>query len=390
MMKTCTKPITDFTKVTKYTSLRTINLDWKEEDLPEHIRTKHVHRLHPYLGKFIPQLVEIFLRKYKPRCVYDPFCGSGTTLVEANALGIDSIGCDISAFNCLLSKVKTNRYNISLLKDEIYDVLDNFCRVRDELPLFNKGIGFSDIKDTNNHYLKTWYAEKARKELLYFKSLICKYTYQDVLKVILSRAARSSRLTTHYDLDFPKKPQTKPYECYKHGRTCYPTDEAYKFIKRYALDCLKRIEEYNKIRTNASVKIIHGDSRTIELPNKIDFIFTSPPYVGLIDYHSQHKYAYELLKLEDNENLEIGAAKKGCSKRAQEDYIKQIKNVFLNSKKHMKKDAIVCIVVHDGKNLYNANDIGFKLLDKKTRHVNRRTGRRNGEFYEDVLIWRNE
>jgi len=27
-------------------------------------RTKHVHRLHPYLGKFIPQLVEVFLRKY--------------------------------------------------------------------------------------------------------------------------------------------------------------------------------------------------------------------------------------------------------------------------------------------------------------------------------------
>jgi len=27
-------------------------------------RTKHVHRLHPYLGKFIPQLVEVFLKKY--------------------------------------------------------------------------------------------------------------------------------------------------------------------------------------------------------------------------------------------------------------------------------------------------------------------------------------
>ena len=34
-------------------------LSWSESDLPERIRTKHVHRLHPYLGKFIPQLVEI-------------------------------------------------------------------------------------------------------------------------------------------------------------------------------------------------------------------------------------------------------------------------------------------------------------------------------------------
>jgi len=43
-------------------------------------RTKHVHRLHPYLGKFIPQLVEVFLRKYFKRgdIILDPFSGSGT------------------------------------------------------------------------------------------------------------------------------------------------------------------------------------------------------------------------------------------------------------------------------------------------------------------------
>ena len=48
----------------------------------EYKRTKHVHRLHPYLGKFIPQLVEVFLRKYfnKGDTVLDPFSGSGTTL----------------------------------------------------------------------------------------------------------------------------------------------------------------------------------------------------------------------------------------------------------------------------------------------------------------------
>ncbi|MGQ9848402.1 MAG: DNA methyltransferase [Bacteroidales bacterium] len=47
-------------------------------------RTKHVHRLHPYLGKFIPQLVEVFLKKYfkKGNTILDPFSGSGTTLIE--------------------------------------------------------------------------------------------------------------------------------------------------------------------------------------------------------------------------------------------------------------------------------------------------------------------
>ena len=31
-----------------------LDLSWSESDLPERVRTKHVHRLHPYLGKFIP------------------------------------------------------------------------------------------------------------------------------------------------------------------------------------------------------------------------------------------------------------------------------------------------------------------------------------------------
>ena len=33
-----------------------VELSWSERELPERERTKHVHRLHPYLGKFIPQL----------------------------------------------------------------------------------------------------------------------------------------------------------------------------------------------------------------------------------------------------------------------------------------------------------------------------------------------
>ena len=58
-------------------------LSWSERELPERERTKHVHRLHPYLGKYIPQLVEELFRRHVPARgrVLDPFAGSGTTLV---------------------------------------------------------------------------------------------------------------------------------------------------------------------------------------------------------------------------------------------------------------------------------------------------------------------
>jgi hypothetical protein len=61
--------------------------------LPEYEHTKHVHRLHPYLGKFIPQLVEWFLARYfkEDDIILDPFIGSGTTLVQGNEMKMHSI-----------------------------------------------------------------------------------------------------------------------------------------------------------------------------------------------------------------------------------------------------------------------------------------------------------
>ena len=78
---------------------------------------------HPYLGKFIPQLVEALLERYvRPGgTVLDPFAGSGTTLVQSLESGRDAVGGDIAAFNCLLMRVKTARYNEFTLEKELRD-----------------------------------------------------------------------------------------------------------------------------------------------------------------------------------------------------------------------------------------------------------------------------
>ncbi len=380
---------TSFADITPKTDVRLLNLNWHEQDLPERIRTKHVHRLHPYLGKFIPQLVEIFLRKYSPRKVYDPFCGSGTTLVEASVIGFDSIGCDISPFNCLLSKIKTDIYDIVLLDKEIKDILQKFNATlwqRSKLSLFRD----RQLVSTDNEYLKKWFHPETLSELLTFRSFIPNYTYQDLLKVILTRAARSSRLTTHFDLDFPKKPQTEPYFCYKHGRTCKPTDSAARFINRYCLDTFDRIKQYMGIRTKASVKIIEGDAREAKL-SSFDMVMTSPPYVGLIDYHEQHRYAYELLGLSQAaESKEIGAAKKGNSQQARMNYIKEIEQVYSHTLSFMPRNGVIVTVIGDRQGLFNGlvKTLNVKVEHILRRHVNRRTGRRNSDFYENVIVWR--
>lgn len=388
-------PPTNPAFVNSKTSLSKLNLNWREKDLPERERTKHVHRLHPYLGKYIPQLVEIFLRKYfKPgQVVFDPFAGSGTTLVQAKELGINSVGCDVSAFNVLLARAKTKTYSVKKVQSEITDILERVrqCVLTDIeqpiLPLLAKQENL--LIENDSEYLKAWFAPQALKEILIFRKFISDYEDQEILKVILSRAARSARLTTHFDLDIPKNPQIEPYYCHKHRRTCHPTTTAFQFLKRYSLDTIKRIELFTELSTDATVNVIHGDSRFVD-PGKIDGVITSPPYVGLIDYHEQHRYAYELFGIEDKSDLEIGPASKGVSLKAKKAYQELIAEVFTNALKFMSAGKRMIVVAGDRHNLFPeiARMCNVKEEAVILRHVNRRTGMRAGEFYESVFIWK--
>lgn len=383
--------------VTPDTPLECLNLNWTEKDLPERERTKHVHRLHPYLGKYIPQLVEIFLRKYFSRgqTVLDPFSGSGTTLVQAHELGINSIGFDISAFNVLLARAKTQEYEISRMKHEVLDIL-NKVQSATQVDSTQSRLWFECthgpyLSEENNEYLEKWFAPKAREELLTYRYYIESgdYQYKDLLKIILCRSARSARLTTHFDLDFPKKPVTEPYKCYKHNRICQPTQEAFKFLKRYSNDTIKRLSDFASLRTEASVEVYHDDCRKVDFP-QVHGVITSPPYVGLIDYHEQHAYAYNLLGLEDKRVHEIGPAANGKSRPAKEAYQKDIAEVFRRILRSMHDDGRLIVVANDSDDLYRdiAASLDVEVENIIERHVNRRTGRRSSEFYESIFIWR--
>jgi hypothetical protein len=367
------------TQATLYSGLD-LELSWSEEAMPQVERTKHVHSIHPYLGKFIPQLVEVFLRRHfaAGSVVYDPFAGSGTTLVEANAYGAHAVGCDISAFNCLLTTVKTTAYSLGELELSLRGALEDARR--------HAGVRRGRARP----WLREWFAPGALAELLAYRAAVAELhePYRAVGQVILSRAARSARRTTHFDLDFPRKPTTDPYYCFKHKRTCRPVQTAAKFLGRYTTDTIRRIRAFAPLRTDARVTVIHDDARTVELPERPTGIITSPPYPGLIDYHEQHRYAYELLGLDDRRSEEIGAAATGRTRASIERYVAAMSDVFGNARRQMDAGSRILIVVNDSRSLYPAilANAGLTLEDRITRHVNRRTGRRAGEFFEDVLV----
>jgi hypothetical protein len=280
---------------------------------------------------------------------------------------------DIAAFNCLLTRVKTTPYDPFLLEKELRDAASRI----------------GDAGASANGYLGEWYAPRALAELLHFRSLLDEYEHADVLRVVLARAARSARLTRHDDLEFPRAPQREPYLCHKHRRTCRPVDEAAKFLSRYLLDTLDRLKAFGRVRHQTrSAVVLHGDARAAPLVGSFDGVITSPPYPGLIDYHEQHRYAYELLGLDDRRDLELGAAARGTSRAAVAEYVAGISDILRRSAESVVPGAPVIVVVNDRRGLYPEilERSGLRLVDRLERHVNRRTGRRAGEYFESVLV----
>ncbi|TKX29605.1 restriction endonuclease subunit M [Campylobacter sp. MIT 12-5580] len=428
--------------------------------------TKHIHRLHPYKGKFIPQLVEYFLDSHadflkedvffhKNDIVLDPFCGSGTTLCVANELGMHAIGVDISHFNTLLSNAKIKNYDLQALATQIntlIKILENHISqtkiiefentLNTELSLFNqkyfpnkdfkRAVALKNIDEktysaqklqeflpiyenlikqfdinihtnTEGNFFEKWYFDSIKQEILLLKNEILKADkdIQDILMIILSRTARSCRATTHSDLATLTQPINKAYYCSKHGRICKPLFSVIKWFKSYSNDTLKRLKEFNALKTNTFQICLNGDSTNINLKEnlqdgnfqsllekqKIAGIFSSPPYVGLIDYHEQHAYAYDIFDLKRKDEYEIGSLSEGQSKNAQEKYVNKIADVLLNAKPFLKQDYNIFLVANDKFNLYEkiAKKANMQIIKRYDRAVINRSEKDKNKYSESIF-----
>jgi DNA modification methylase len=439
-------------------------VEYKESE-----RTKHVHRLHPYKGKFIPQLVEYFLDSHTDEfkkevyfrpgdIVLDPFCGSGTTLIQANELGINAIGIDISSFNVMITNVKIESHNLPLITEAIRKLtsrLKDFQKNRNnimfeehllsELAKFNSkyfpspefkgkirkgeineekyakekeeeflGI-YNDLvnkycikikQDKDVSFLDKWFLAPVREEIDFLSEELKSIENKDIKKVlaiILSRTVRSCRATTHADLATLKETVTTTYYCKKHGKICKPLFSILDWWQRYTVDTLYRLKEFDKLRTNTFQICLTGDSRTIDvyeeikkknlefaellLKQKIKGIFSSPPYVGLIDYHEQHAYAYEIFGFERKDELEIGPLFKGQGNEARDSYIIGIAEVLKNCKKYLQKDYDIFLVANDKFNLYPdiAQSAKMKIVNRFKRPVLNRVEKDRNAYAETIF-----
>ena len=447
------------------------DLNWalSFDNVKEAETTKHVHRLHPYKGKFIPQLVEYFLDSHKDNfkkevyfkkgdIMLDPFCGSGTALVQANELGMHAIGIDISVFNSLISNIKIDSYDDIQLHNELKNItckLKNFLadsetvkfenallvelakfnnkffpapefrykvsrgqineykygieKEKEFLPIFLRLVKDYKIQlkqDKSATFLDKWYLQHIRNEINFVAGLLKQIKNQKIkglVSVILSRTIRSCRATTHSDLATLKEPVTQTYYCSKHGKICKPLFSILSWWERYSIDTIERIEFFKKLRTDTYQICLTGDARAINIfeemdetdpefakilkKQKIRGIFSSPPYVGLIDYHEQHAYAYDLFGLKRRDELEIGPLSKGQGNEARLSYVQSIAEVLKNCKKFLAEDYNILLVANDKYNIYPqiAEEANMKIVNRHRRPVLNRTERDKSAYSESIF-----
>ena len=322
--------------------------DWREklgtdlnwalsfDNLKEKDTTKHIHRLHPYKGKFIPQLVEYFIGEHidnfkketyfkKGDIILDPFSGSGTTMVQANELGMYAIGIDISAFNSLIANVKVGKVDFKDLNNELKKIKNSLkefifqnknaqfeTELLEELNIFNKKYfpspeykikvrnkeifergytpkkenEFSKIfeklrekynlnlkQDKSNNFLEKWYLKPVKNEIDFtFEQLkkVKNFATKKIITIILSRTIRSCRATTHADLATLKEPVTQTYYCRKHGKICKPLFSMLSWWERYSKDTVKRLSEFEKLKTNTNQICLQGDARNIDIFSELE------------------------------------------------------------------------------------------------------------------------
>lgn len=109
--------------------------DWEYADADTQY---HVHGMHLYPARMIPQIANRLIRENssKGETVLDPFCGSGSVLVEALILGRNAVGIDINPLAIMIAKAKTTTIHPSELASTIDEVLEN---VRQRILLNRKG-----------------------------------------------------------------------------------------------------------------------------------------------------------------------------------------------------------------------------------------------------------
>ena len=310
------------------------------------------HSLHPYPAKFPPQLPHTIIKQFarERATILDPFCGSGTTLVEARLLGCNAIGVDVNGLSSLLSKVKAT----PLSEKELAQIGSFLDLVNNENRKWEMKRPKIKVKEIDG--LEHWFQLNVAEELTHMLNLIAVLSdenVKDFLRIVLSSIiVRVSNQES--DTRFAAKNKNIS-DNFTFGL----------FLTR-ANEYLTRIAEYSKkVNGDSYLKLLNADSRNLFMldDESVDIIITSPPYANTYDYYLYHKFRKRWLDLDVQyaQYNEIGSRREYSSlKKPAEQWTVDLKKCFSEMYRLIKKDGLAFIVIGDSvikKELIKIDDV---------------------------------
>lgn len=312
------------------------------------------HWIYPYKGKFHPQMIRALLNIISLKegdIVFEPFSGSGTTALEAQLLGIDCLGIDVSPLCVIQGRVKT---------DSIY-VLDEILKLKNEIILKF----MSNMFDTETNYYKLIKGIASDKRVTNF--------YNMARLLAVSDNSRRER-------DF---------------RTS--------FIKNLNL-MLASVKDFIEIKKRlnlklGNVKIEIGDSRDVKLSNNsVDGIITSPPYSIALDYVQNDAHSLEDLGFDVSRIRKDFIGVRGIGRSRVELYNADMEKSYSEMYRVLKPNKYAVIVIgnatYEGKEVKTVEftikymeSLGFKLIKNINKII---FGLYNVMKKENILIFKKE
>jgi len=254
-----------------------------------------VHEWYRFVLSFPAHLVQKYLEAFDSQpetdTVFDPFCGTGTTLVEGKKLGFQVYGCDSHPFAALVSSVKTN-WDL-----DVAGLRDSFAKVKRRIQRENKAHlvdghtenGYELSKDEIKLMPEGFVSPKPLLKLLIVRDAILERQLEDPIRNFFLVALAHTIANGAGNFAFgPEIYRTKPkrdYEVFEH------------FLGR-SEQMISELADVREHLTFKSSRVFRTDARFLKgIPEDISRVITSPPYPNEKDYTRTTRVEALLLKI---------------------------------------------------------------------------------------------
>jgi site-specific DNA-methyltransferase (cytosine-N4-specific) len=257
------------------------------------------HCYHTYPAMMIPQIAERILAKYgiDSKMLFDPYCGTGTSLVEANLKGINAIGTDLNPLARLIAKTKTAKINLQILdlylkdfNDYLFSLMFNFNQLSVVIPKINN--------------IDFWFDKAIQEKLSVIKDFISRIADENVsnfFKIAFSETVRESSFTrnSEFKLFRMTTEQMQKFNPDVFGLMQNKLARNHKGLKAFLMQEQTANSQVYSFNTSNGIENIENES--------IDIVVTSPPYGDsrtTVAYGQFSRLANEWLEVENANQID--------------------------------------------------------------------------------------